>query len=44
MKYLNWSPEKSIKLKQERGISFEEIALIIESEQILGIGENPGFD
>jgi len=42
MKYLNWSLEKNDLLKGERGISFEEIALIIESGNILGIEENPG--
>ena len=29
-------------LKRERGIAFEEIAYLIESEQIIGIEENPG--
>jgi hypothetical protein len=42
MKYLNWSPEKNEILKTKRGISFEEIALLIESGHILGIEENPG--
>ena len=42
MKYLNWNPEKNEILKRERGISFEEIAYLIESEQIIGIEENPG--
>jgi uncharacterized DUF497 family protein len=42
MKYLNWSSEKNKILKRERGISFEEIAYLIESEQIIGIEENPG--
>jgi uncharacterized DUF497 family protein len=42
MKYLNWSPEKNEILKAKRGISFEEIALLIESGQLLGIEENPG--
>ena len=42
MKYLNWSHEKNEILKAKRGISFEEIALLIESGQILGIEENPG--
>ena len=42
MKYLNWSQEKNELLKAERGISFEEIALLIESGNILGIEENPG--
>jgi hypothetical protein len=42
MKYLNWSPEKNEIMKVKRGISFEEIAFLIESGQILGIEENPG--
>ena len=42
MKYLNWNPEKNELLKAKRGISFEEIALLIESGHILGIEENPG--
>lgn len=37
MKYLNWDPEKNEILKCKRGLSFEEIAYLIESEQILGI-------
>ncbi len=41
MKYLNWSFEKNEILKRERGISFEEIAYLIESGQIIGIEENP---
>ena len=41
MKYLNWSPEKNEILKAKRGISFEEIALLIESGHILGIEDNP---
>lgn len=43
MKYLNWNLEKNELLKAERGISFEEIALIIESGNILGIEENPAY-
>ena len=39
MKYLNWDPQKNEILKQEREISFEEIAYMIE--KILGIEENP---
>lgn len=42
MKYLNWDPEKNEILKRERGISFEEIAYLIESGKIIGIEENPG--
>ena len=41
MQYINWSHEKNELLKAERGISFEEIALLIESGHILGIEENP---
>ena len=42
MKYLNWNSEKNKVLKQDRGISFEEIAYLIESGQVIGIEENPG--
>ena len=42
MKYLNWNSKKNKLLKRERGISFEEIAYLIESDQIIGIEENPG--
>jgi len=42
MKYLNWSSGKNEILKRERGITFEEIAYLIESGQIIGIAENPG--
>ena len=42
MKYLNWSCDKNEILKAKRGISFEEIADLIESGKILGIEENPG--
>lgn len=42
MTYLNWNPEKNELLKRERGISFEEIAYLIESGQVIGIEENPG--
>ena len=42
MKYLNWSLEKNEILKRERGISFEEIAYMIESGHIIGVEEHPG--
>ena len=41
MKYLNWNSEKNEILKRERGISFEEIAYLFESGQVIGIEENP---
>jgi uncharacterized DUF497 family protein len=40
MKYLNWNPEKNEILKRDRGISFEEIACLIEAGQVIGIEEN----
>ncbi len=42
MKYLNWNSEKNEILKRVRGISFEEIAYLIESGNVVGIEENPG--
>lgn len=42
MKSLNWSPEKNEILKKTRGISFEEIALLIEAGDILDVLDNPG--
>ncbi len=39
---LNWNSDKNEVLKRERGLSFEEIVYLIESEQIVGIEENPG--
>ena len=42
MKYLNWNSDKNKILKRERGISFEEIAFLIESGHIIGIEKNPG--
>lgn len=42
MKYLNWNSEKNEILKRKRGISFEEIAFLIEAGHIIGIEKNPG--
>ncbi len=41
MKYFNWNLDKNEILKAERGISFEQIAFLIESGHILDIEENP---
>ena len=43
MKYFNWNAEKNEILKQTRGISFEEIVFLIQSGNLLGIEENPGY-
>ena len=42
MKVILWDPNKNKKLKDERGISFEEVLICIENEQILDIIKNPG--
>jgi len=42
MKYLNWDSSKNEILKGSRGISFEEIAILIGSNGILGIEVNSG--
>jgi uncharacterized DUF497 family protein len=41
MKYLNWDLDKNEILKAKRGISFEQVAFLIESGHILDIQENP---
>jgi uncharacterized DUF497 family protein len=41
VKYLNWDNDKNEILKKERGISFEEIAYVIEAGNIISIKENP---
>jgi uncharacterized DUF497 family protein len=41
VKYFDWDKEKNRKLKQERGISFEEVVLAINKEQLLDIIEYP---
>lgn len=41
MKYFVWEDEKNEKLKEERGISFEEIVFHIERGDILDILEHP---
>ena len=40
MKYLNWDKDKNEILKEERGVTFEEIAYLIESGNIITIEEN----
>ncbi len=41
MKHFNWNPEKNRKLKEERGISFEEIVFLIETGKVIGIERHP---
>ena len=42
MQYINWDPEKNKLLKRMRNISFEEIAQLIKSKQIVAVEDNLG--
>ena len=35
MKHINWNTEKSLKLKESRGVCFEDIVFYIEKDNIL---------
>ena len=41
MKYFAWSHDKNEMLKEERGVSFEEVVFYIEQDQLLDILEHP---
>jgi uncharacterized DUF497 family protein len=41
MIYYRWNHEKNLKLKAERGISFEQVVMHIEKGDILDILEHP---
>ncbi|MCG6961748.1 MAG: DUF4258 domain-containing protein [Acidobacteria bacterium] len=41
MKYFSWSAEKNDQLREERGISFEEIVFHIERGDILDLLQHP---
>lgn len=41
MKYLDWDNGKNQRLKKERGISFEEIKIAVESEKVLDVFDHP---
>jgi len=42
MKYIEWNEEKNKKLKNERGIGFEDVEILIEEKKnILDIIEHP---
>lgn len=40
MKYFNWDKEKNLKLKETRGISFEEIVFYISNGAVIDVIEN----
>lgn len=41
MKYFDWSEEKNLLLKKERGISFEDIKVAVESGKLLDAFDHP---
>ena len=41
VRYFSWSAEKNKKLREERGISFEEIVFHIESGDLLAVLDHP---
>ena len=41
MKYFDWDIEKNKKLKKERGVSFEEVALMLKKEDVLDLLDHP---
>jgi|AntRauTorckE6833_2_1112554.scaffolds.fasta_scaffold00344_8 uncharacterized DUF497 family protein len=41
MKYFDWNEAKNKKLKDERGVSFEEVVLAISNNSLLDILEHP---
>lgn len=45
MKHYAWDPEKNLKLKRERGITFDEVVFCIENGHVLNIVEhhNPKY-
>ena len=44
MQIFNWDKEKNLKLKELRGISFEEIVFYISNGAVLDIIENPNSE
>lgn len=41
MKYVDWDEEKNRKLEEERGVSFNEILVLIQEEKILEVIDHP---
>lgn len=41
MKTFRWNPQKNEQLKADRGVSFEEVVLAIESGGLLDVVEHP---
>lgn len=41
VKYFDWDKEKNKKLKQERGISFEQVTIAIREGKVLDVIQHP---
>jgi uncharacterized DUF497 family protein len=41
MKYIDWNEEKNKKLKEERGVSFEEVLVLVHEGKILDVTDHP---
>ncbi|MFH1799078.1 MAG: BrnT family toxin [Candidatus Omnitrophota bacterium] len=41
MKYYRWNNEKNLKLKVQRGVSFEDVLLALENNRLLGDEKHP---
>jgi len=44
MKLLAWDPDKNLRLKLERGVSFEEVLFHIEASDLLDVVDHPNPD
>ncbi|TKB73796.1 MAG: BrnT family toxin [Nitrospira sp.] len=44
MKTFRWNPQKNEQLKENRGVSFEEVILAIESGGLLDVVEHPNAE
>ena len=40
---LDYSPEKNLRLKQARGVGFEDVALAIQEDRVLDVIEHPNI-
>lgn len=41
MKYIEWDEEKNKKLKEERGISFEDVFVLVEGGKVVEVIDHP---
>lgn len=44
MKFFDWDEEKNTKLKEERGVGFEEVVIALDEERVLDRGDHPNQD